>query len=117
KPYDMLGSSVAGAGLVNTDTVPDIVYGAPGCDRKSVLDAGQAVLVSGKTGKKLRKVSGTSAHLLLGEQVVALGDIDGDGAGDFAAAAAPNGLGGAYGRVAVYSGSCGCGLLIYDGPE
>jgi len=117
KPYDMVGTSVAGLGLVNADTVPDIVYGAPGGDRRGVLDAGQAILVSGKNGKKLRKVNGTAAHLFMGMSVVPVGDLDGDGAGDFATGASPTGVNGAFGRIGVYLGACGCGVLVYDGPE
>lgn len=117
KPYDMVGTSVAGLGLVNGDSVPDIVYGAPGGDRRGVLDAGLAILVSGKNGKKLRKVPGTAAHLFMGMSVVPVGDLDGDGAGDFATGASPTGVNGAFGRVGVYLGDCGCGVLVYDGPE
>src|SRR4029450_9380424 len=58
KPYDMVGTSIAGLGLVNGDAVPDIVYGAPGGDRRGVLDAGQGILLSGKHGKKVAKVRG-----------------------------------------------------------
>lgn len=117
RPLDMVGTSIASTGLVDGDAYPDIVYGVPGDDRRSVLDAGLAVLVSGRTGKKLRKVKGSAAHLLMGMSVVPLGDLDGDGAGDFATGASPTGVNGTFGRVGVYSGSCGCGLLIYDGPE
>jgi hypothetical protein len=117
KPYDMVGTSVAGLGRVNRDEIPAIVYGVPGGDRRGVLDAGQAVLVSGKNGKKLRAVKGTAAHLFMGMSVVPVGDLDDDGAGDFATGASPTGVGGAFGRVGVYLGDCGCGVLVYDGPE
>src|SRR5262249_26920496 len=102
KPYDMVGTSVAGLGLVDGDSVPDIVYGAPGGDRRGVLDAGMAILVSGRNGKKLRKVPGTAAHLNMGMSVIPVGDLDGDGAGDFATGASPTGVGGVFGRVGVY---------------
>src|SRR5262245_30137753 len=116
-PFDMVGTSIASVGLVNGDAIPDFVYGVPGRDRRSVIDAGQTVLVSGKNGKKISKSNGSAAHLLMGMSVVTLGDLDGDGAGDYATGASPTGVGGAFGRVGVYSGDCGCGIFVYDGPE
>jgi hypothetical protein len=110
KPFDYLGSSVANAGLVDGDSVPDMVYSVPGRDGGGLTDAGQIVVVSGRTGKKISNARGTSLRGMMGRNVVPLGDVDGDGAGDV-------GAGALTGRAGAYSGDCGCGILVYESPD
>lgn len=83
---DEFGISVAGAGDVNHDAVPDIMVGAHKAD---VLDpvtlkvlkknAGRAVIYSGGTGAKLFDFYGESAGDGLGISVAIIGDTDADG--------------------------------------
>ncbi|MCC6409827.1 MAG: FG-GAP repeat protein [Planctomycetes bacterium] len=81
--HDRLGTSVAELGDVDGDGVPEVLAGTPGYDFTSL---GGAKVLSGATGATLAAVVGpsTGSYMGFGNAVHALGDVDGDGAPDFA---------------------------------
>ena len=75
------GTSVAGIGDVNGDGIGDLIVGAPGLDKVSII--------SGKDQSVLRTVGdpdGLSKYQF-GFSVIGVGDWDGDGVDDFAVSA------------------------------
>jgi hypothetical protein len=81
---DYLGFSVASAGDVDGDGVPDYVVGAPGHTRNQPRD-GKVVVYSGSTGALLWEKIGTVQDEEIGLSVAGIGDVDGDGKGDVVA--------------------------------
>jgi hypothetical protein len=73
-------------GDLDGDGTPDILVGVSPWDHH-VNQIGVALLVSGRDGSQIAVLTGTSAGDLFGAHVCALGDVDGDGAPDFAIAA------------------------------
>lgn len=103
-----LGTSVAGIGDVNGDGIDDVIIGANEARPGGFNDAGSAFVVFGiTTGRGLTlnvnflngtggfRIDGVAEGDNLGRTVTGLGDINGDGLGDFAVAAhltdGPNG--------------------------
>jgi hypothetical protein len=78
RSQDFLGYSVASAGDVDGDGVPDYVVGAPGHTRNQTRD-GLVVVYSGSTGALLWETTGTTQDEELGASVAGIGDVDGDG--------------------------------------
>jgi len=113
KAGDGLGWSVAGAGLMDADTVPDIIYGASGVDKKKNVNVGQVTVLSGRKGKRLYKITGTSAQMSLGFSVAGAGDVNKDDADDFLIGAP--GFNSSGGHVRLVSGRTGAILFSYDG--
>ncbi|MEQ8763710.1 MAG: integrin alpha [Planctomycetota bacterium] len=106
--FDYLGRSVAAAGDVDRDGVPDILMGAPGDDAGGVPGAGVALVCSGVDGSVLHRVEGTSIGGQLGHVVVGPGDLDRDGHADFLVGALTSDEAGPFsGSVWVYSGRRG----------
>jgi len=113
--FDYLGSSVAGAGDVDGDGVPDFIIAASFADSGVHEEAGSAYLYSGATGLLLFQKDGVSSAEHLGSSVAGAGDVDGNGKADFiigAPAADPGGLSDA-GSAFVY-GLPGCVATIGD---
>ncbi|HKB17007.1 MAG TPA: integrin alpha, partial [Planctomycetota bacterium] len=109
--------SVAFAGDVNGDGIPDLAAGAPGVGGSGAPGAGAARILSGADGSTLLVVSGVATNERLGRSVAGIGDVDGDGVPDFAAGApnaSPSGLSSA-GAARVFSGANGALLLALDG--
>jgi FG-GAP repeat/FG-GAP-like repeat len=106
----VLGTSVEAAGDVDHDGVPDVIAGAPG--------AGIAIVLSGRDGREIRRMTGDSTEGNFGGAVAAAGDIDGDGYGDVivGASGASAHLSGA-GRAIVFSGRSGERLLTLEGEH
>ncbi len=83
--FGTLGISVAFAGDVNGDGIPDLAAGAPGVSGAGAAGAGSVRLLSGVDGSSLLVVSGAAVSERLGSSVAGLGDVDGDGVPDFVA--------------------------------
>lgn len=78
-------SSIAAAGDVNGDGVPDILVGSPD-DGSGGAYAGKVRVFSGRDASVLRTFIGTT-HEALGFAVAGIGDVDEDGYADVAASA------------------------------
>lgn len=108
---ERFGHSVAGAGDVDGDGIPDWLAGAP-FSSQSGSAAGRAVLVSGLSGDPLFEVLGPTGGVTLGRSVAGPGDIDGDGTRDFVVGLDEDDTQGANaGAVRVFSGVTGALLL------
>jgi hypothetical protein len=95
---------VAGGIDVNNDGRDDFLAGAPMADGNGG-NSGEVRVYSGANGQQLRRIKGRAAGDRFGWSVAALGNVDGDAFGDFAAAAPWNDLaGGNAGEVTVYAG-------------
>lgn len=117
---DHLGIGISALGDVNGDGHPDFILGKMTGAYTFYFGPGAARVISGKDGSPLYEVQGTNKRGdcgdAFGDTIAALGDLDGDGAPDFAV--------GAWryeeyvGYVAVYSGRDGSPLAtIYGGKS
>jgi len=110
--YDALGWSLAVLGDLDGDGRSEFGFGAPA----GTPSAGSVRVVSGRHGGTLYGVVGKAAGDRFGHALCTLGDVDGDGASDFAVAAPQHdGAGNAAGRVRVVSGADGATLRVHDG--
>jgi hypothetical protein len=112
------GASNANVGDVDGDGVDDHVIGAPRADYVQ-QDGGAAYLYSGASGGFLGRIDGPGKDNLLGGAVAAMGDVDLDGAGDFAVGLPhrnANGLRNS-GAAWVYSGKSLTRLFVVAGDQ
>ncbi len=79
---DAFGHTVASAGDVNGDGVPDFMVSAPNAHSGSVLQAGKVKIFSGAGATLLAARFGTFASMHLGYSFAAAGDVNGDQVGD-----------------------------------
>jgi len=111
-PNGNLGAAVAGAPDMDRDGRADFIIGAP-----AASPAAHVGVYSGATGRRLVSFSHTTSDLLggdrLGTSVAALGDINGDGFGDFAFGATQdaNPERNDRGRMYVFSGASAASLM------
>ncbi len=114
------GVSLAPVGDLDLDGVGDLVVGAPAAHGGGQFQAGRLHALSGADGGILWTRDGAHVYGKLGAQLVALGDLDGNGVKDFASsnpsATSSAGLSGA-GRVEVCSGADGSPLAVFEGQE
>src|SRR6185295_15940888 len=113
-----VGGAVAGPGDVDGDGLADVAVGAPGYrvpGATPLVQAGRVYLYSSKTGKLLWTSTGSAAGDRFGQSLAAFGDLNGDGAGDLAAAA-PYANGG-KGLVRILSGRTGQVLATLQGSS
>lgn len=130
---ERLGTSIAGLPDLNGDRIGEIVAGAPGADSDesecpdSLPGRGLVRLLSGADGSVIRTRCGTAQGESFGQLVRSLGDVNGDGAGDYGVTAptassddaCPDAVAG-RGVVRIYSGRTGnllqthCGYSAYE---
>lgn len=110
------GSSLAPAGDVDADGVPDVLIGSEG-DSGGGDRTGLVLVVRGSDGATLRTIEGDQPIMLLGRSVAGAGDVDGDGRADFLAGAPLFDVPGAEdaGVVRLYSGASGAVLRTWTG--
>ncbi len=109
------GTSVAGAGDVDGDGVPDVIVGAP---LDGINDNGSATVYSGATGNPLYTFVGSSLNGRLGTSVAGAGDVNGDGHADLIASAIYDGTAGSlFGGVQVFSGLDGSPIRSHHGTS
>ncbi|HEX5052574.1 MAG TPA: VCBS repeat-containing protein, partial [Planctomycetota bacterium] len=106
-PYT-LAQSLAKLGDVNGDGCDDFL-----CGLGDPYWYGAVGVISGRTGRLMRIVTGQNFLDYIGSACVGCGDLDGDGVPDFAAG---GGLSGANGSVQAFSGATGNRLFsVYSG--
>lgn len=83
--YDQTGASLAGAGDLDGDGVPDILVGSPNTTVSgNKYGAGAVHVLSGRTGVRMGVFYGNARYDSVGYAVAVIGDVDGDGRDDFA---------------------------------
>jgi len=114
---DALGFSVANAGDVDLDGVPDILIGVLGADVNGFIQVGSAFVYSGATSALLYRFDGEADFDDFSYDVANAGDVDGDGIPDFLIGSILADPGGRInaGSAFVYSGATGSQLLRLDG--
>ncbi|HET6201685.1 MAG TPA: integrin alpha [Planctomycetota bacterium] len=110
---DYFGYSVAGAGDLDLDGVPDLVVGA---SQNGSGGPGLAKVFSGASGAVLLTRTGTLAGDRFGASVAGAGDVNADGVADILVGAPRVWPGALPGYAKVYSGSTGATLLLLNGP-
>ncbi|HKB15856.1 MAG TPA: integrin alpha, partial [Planctomycetota bacterium] len=110
---DHFGASIALAGDVSGDGIPDLLVGAPEANPGGLADAGTATLYSLANGSVLLQFSGAAAGDHLGTSVAGVGDLDADGVPDLLLGA-PQSTVAATGYARAYSGAT-AGLLFTVG--
>ncbi len=103
------GWSVADAGDVDGDGVPDVAVGGPS------TGTGVARVFSGATGNLLHNLSGPGAGSNFGSIVAGIGDVDGDGRSDLLIGAPDASAG--RGEVRIVSGSSGATIRSHPGTN
>ena len=100
------GEGAGTLGDVDGDGVPDLIVGTPNFPWG--VFSGRAQVFSGATGTEILSIDG-EFRSEFGNHVCDMGDVDGDGRGDFAVGAALDGSGmlGSAGSITVFSGATG----------
>jgi len=106
------GTSVAGIGDVDGDSVPDLLVGAPDANilmprHPDKHGVGYAWVLSMKNGTLIREHAGSIPYQYLGSGVAGIGDIDGDGVPDYAILTPRKIPAPAFGKILLYSGKTG----------
>ncbi|MBI4881475.1 MAG: hypothetical protein HY812_17705 [Planctomycetes bacterium] len=114
---DALGSACDGVLDLDADAVPDLVAGAPSARPGGVPLAGMGYVFSGATGQVLFTHPGAASGDALGRTVAGLGDLDGDGRGDYGCGSplVNTAAGSGAGMLAVFSGTSHALLYRFEG--
>jgi hypothetical protein len=113
-PNDEFGAAVATAGDVDGDGCADVIVGAP-FDATAGVDAGRAVVYSGRDGSVLWTFYGMAGQWL-GHSVAGGVDCDADGVSDLVVGMANEStIAPGNGAVRVYSGATGLELFTVRG--
>jgi hypothetical protein len=80
--FDGFGTSVAAIGDIDLDGVPDYAASSPWKYIGGIPDVGQVRAFSGATGARLWSVHGKTKYEDFGRDLLAIGDVDGDGRPD-----------------------------------
>ena len=105
---DQMGQSVAAAGDVNQDGVPDLLVGAWAADGAGGANSGEVLVVSGTNFQPIYTFQGAGAGDNFGIDLDGIGDADNDGFVDVAIGAWAADAGGANtGTVTIHSGQTG----------
>jgi hypothetical protein len=108
---ERFGTSLAGAGDMDGDGIPEIVVGAP-CPR--LARPGYVRIFSGSDAEILYTVGGQHTWELFGTSVAAVGDVDGDARADFLVGA-PASRSGDKDLSAARDHACGAATLFSGG--
>ncbi len=79
----MAGATVDGVGDINGDGLADFIVGAPRGSTSTFLTVGNAKVFSGADASVLFQVENDISSTVFAENVAGLGDVNGDGVGDF----------------------------------
>ncbi len=114
---DGLGASLSSAGDLNGDGIAELILGAPTASPAGLTEAGSVYVHDGATLALLYQFDGASAGAHLGRSVAGIGDVNGDGTGDFLIGAPRNDPTGFTdcGSVWLYSGADGSLIYQFDG--
>jgi hypothetical protein len=117
--HDNLGHSLATIGDLDGDGVDEIIAGAWERNEGYVGGLGHVMVFSGADGDLIYDLPGLDFPGMHGDNVLAVGDLDGDSVPDFAGTSLELGLAGPGlpGRVIVYSGATGQIIREYVGAE
>jgi hypothetical protein len=110
---ERFGTSVALAGDLDCDGLPDVFVGAPGASPGGLRGAGSAQLFSGRNAEVIYSFFGTEQDGELGSAVVSAGDMDGDGLPEIAIGSPGTRHG--TGTVHVHSGADASILYTFHG--
>ncbi len=108
------GSDVAAIGDQDGDGVPDLAVGSPFVRGQGTQ--GRVAIVSGKDGKRIRALEAEPGEHYLGTDLVALGDLDGDGKEDLLLRARVGGGPTEHERFVGVSAATGKRLFVVDSP-
>ncbi len=111
------GFSCDGTLDLNQDQIPDFIGGAPTAAPGGVTGAGACRVVSGADGAIIASHLGSAINDAFGTVVAGLGDVDGDGSGDYACGSPTMMVGTdpAAGRIDVQSGAMQSLLYEFTG--
>jgi hypothetical protein len=120
-----LGASMATVADLNGDGVADLIAGVPhhiaGTDTNQIINAGEALVFSGKDGSVLFTLSDPTAEEdgKMGVAVAGLGDVDGDGVPDLAVGVPGKDIGDLanVGLVYLFSGQTGALIRTLNHPD
>lgn len=114
------GQFIADLGDVNGDGTSELFIGEPEADPSGVTDAGRVFVIEpNKTFYWIHYLEGTQTGAEFGSSGCKLGDVDGDGYGDFAISAPfwNTATHADAGRIVAYSGKTGSVMWTFDGSD